>query len=286
MPFATRLSLERCAGIASAVKTVLVFSLSRAQRSVGLGDAIKSARPCRLRERLAKLVFGLANAVGGRCLATSSVGHCDGPFGSQGEYYSAIMIHIAEQIGNLLQNVVEFLCGGINLPIDRRVDKRLAAEAFLKPRSFSRCDRAKRRADQPQRRGAAMTGITYSTSGLNDRLLGVVAAIDAGGTNGALKLLTSSGATVCTFSLAVPCGTVSAGVLTFSGTLLDTSAAATGFVNAARVEDSNGSIVVSGLTIGTSAAGPYDGFLINGLGTTKITAGDVVSCPSATITGA
>lgn len=126
--------------------------------------------------------------------------------------------------------------------------------------------------------------VTYSSTAVDDRLQGVVNAIDAGGTNGNLRLLAGS-TVICTFSLARPCGTVSGGVLTFSGTLIDTSAAETGNVTGARIEDSNGNVAISGLTIGTSTMGAYDGYVLNGLGTTLITVGQVVSA-NVTITGA
>lgn len=125
--------------------------------------------------------------------------------------------------------------------------------------------------------------VDYSPAAIDDRLLGVVAAIDAGGTNGSFQLL--AGATVIsTISLAVPCGTVSGGVLTFSGTLLDPSAANTGNVNAGVIRDSNGVTVISGLTAGAPLSGS-DIIISNGLNSTLITAGQVVSLLSAQITG-
>lgn len=125
--------------------------------------------------------------------------------------------------------------------------------------------------------------ITYSTTAINDRLLGVVAAIDAGGTNGSLKLL-AGGTTISTIQLAVPSGTVNGGILTFSGTLLDPSAANTGSPTEGRIYDSNGSVVISGLTVGVPLSGA-DIAITNGLNTTKINAGQVVSLLSAQITG-
>ena len=125
--------------------------------------------------------------------------------------------------------------------------------------------------------------VVYSSTAIDFRLLGVVSAIDAGGTNGSLKLL--AGATIIsTIQLGVPCGTVSGGVLTFSGTLIDTSAAATGSVTAGAIYDSNGDVVVSGLVAGIPASGA-DILINNGLNTTLITAGQVVQVLSATITG-
>lgn len=125
--------------------------------------------------------------------------------------------------------------------------------------------------------------VVYSSTAINFRLQGVVSAVDAGGTNGSLKLL--DGATVIsTISLSVPCGTVNGGILTFSGTLLDPSAANTGSVDSGAIYDSNGSVVISGLTAGAPLSGA-DIIISNGLNSTLITAGQVVSVLSAQITG-
>ncbi len=125
--------------------------------------------------------------------------------------------------------------------------------------------------------------VTYSTTAINDRLNGVVTAIDAGGTNGSLKLLAGA-TTISTISLARPCGTVNGGILTFSGTLLDPNAANTGNPTEGRIYDSNGSVVISGLTTGIPLSGA-DIVISNGLNSTLITAGQVVSLLSAQITG-
>lgn len=126
--------------------------------------------------------------------------------------------------------------------------------------------------------------VDYSISAINYRLLGVVDAIDSGGGNGYLVLLAGS-TPVSTISLARPSGTVNGGVLTFSGTLLDTSAAATGLVNGASIYASNGTLMVSGLTVGIPPSSDYDILITNGLNSTLITAGQVVSVLSAQIAG-
>jgi hypothetical protein len=121
--------------------------------------------------------------------------------------------------------------------------------------------------------------VTYSVTAINDRLLGVVTAIGAG--NFVLK---SGATTISTIALQNPCGTVSGGVLTFTGTLLDTSAAATGAVNTAVINSSDGLTQVSGLTVGIPLSGA-DVVISNGLNSTVITAGQVVALLSAQITG-
>lgn len=123
----------------------------------------------------------------------------------------------------------------------------------------------------------------YSSTAIDFRLQGVVSAVDAGGTNGSLRLM-DGGTLVSTISLAVPCGTVSGGILTFSGTLLDPSAAATGSVDSGAIFDSNGDVVISGLTAGVPLSGA-DIIISNGLNSTLITAGQVVQVLSAQIRG-
>jgi hypothetical protein len=124
--------------------------------------------------------------------------------------------------------------------------------------------------------------IQYSQTAINDRLAGVVTAIGDSG-NGLLKLM--SGATVLsTIQLAAPCGTVNGGVLTFTGTLLDPSAANTGSASSALITDGAGNVMISGLTVGIPLSGA-DIILTNGLNSTLITAGQVVELLSGQITG-
>lgn len=125
--------------------------------------------------------------------------------------------------------------------------------------------------------------ITYSIPAINARLLGVNNAVgDAG--NGFLILLAGA-VHVSTIQLANPMGTVDNGVLTFSGTLLDVAAAATGFVTSAIITDALGVIMVSGLTVGVPPTPGYDIYISNGLNTTQIAAGQTVQVLSAQITG-
>lgn len=125
--------------------------------------------------------------------------------------------------------------------------------------------------------------VNYSLTAINDRLQGVINAIDAGGGNGNMKLL-AGGTVVSTISLARPSGTVNGGVLTFSGTLQDPSAANTGIIDGARFEDSTGSVIISGLSVGIPLASA-DVIISNGLNTTLISSGQTVQVLSAQITG-
>lgn len=123
--------------------------------------------------------------------------------------------------------------------------------------------------------------VTYNTTLKNTRLTSVVTAIDAS-SNGVLKFGAaggfSGGNLLSTITFAATAGTVSAGVLTFSGTpLVDSSAANTGTATQAKVQDGASTDVITGLTVGTSASD------IN-LSSTSIVAGQSVTLTSATIT--
>src|SRR3977135_308915 len=97
--------------------------------------------------------------------------------------------------------------------------------------------------------------VIYPVTLLNTRLQDVVNAIDAGPAAGVLRLLNSGGSTLSSLALAKPSGSVGGGILTFLGlSLIDPAAAASGLATAARIEDSTGSTVISGLTVGTSSA--------------------------------
>ena len=118
--------------------------------------------------------------------------------------------------------------------------------------------------------------VIYPVSVLNNRLQQVVNAIDAAASNGFLKLIQSGGSVAATFQLSRPCGTITGGVLTFSGLSLIDPAAAGGQVSGGVATDGDGNTVISGLTINT------DIFLTP---TTIIAAGQTVAITAATITG-
>jgi hypothetical protein len=120
--------------------------------------------------------------------------------------------------------------------------------------------------------------VTYNTTLKNTRMTDVVTAIDNGGA-GSLKIgTTGMGTTLATITFNATCGTVSGGVLTFSGTpLVCSSAAATGTAAAAIVQDGTATSVITGLTVGTSGSD------IN-LSSTSIVAGQSVTITAASIT--
>jgi hypothetical protein len=119
--------------------------------------------------------------------------------------------------------------------------------------------------------------VTYSTTLKNTRMNDVVSAIDTGGP-GYLEVGDAGMVHVLsTIHFNTVCGTVSSGVLTFSGTpLVDSSAARTGTAAAAEVFSGGNTLVISGLTVGTSGSD------IN-LSSTSIVAGQSVTITSATI---
>lgn len=124
--------------------------------------------------------------------------------------------------------------------------------------------------------------VTYTTAVKNARLDAVTAQIDAGAGAGVLQIgTTGMGTVLAEITLNDPSASAaSGGVLTFSGfPKSDTSANATGTAAAARIRDSNGTDIITGLTVGTSGSD------IN-LDSTSITSGQTVTITSATITHA
>lgn len=124
--------------------------------------------------------------------------------------------------------------------------------------------------------------VIYNTPLTNTRLTDVVNAIDAGGGHGVMLIGTVGMASILSsITLAKPCGSVANRVLTFLGLpLVDGAAAATGIAAAAQIKDSNGTIVVSGLSVGLAGSGADA--IINDA---NINVGDIVSLNTATITG-
>lgn len=123
--------------------------------------------------------------------------------------------------------------------------------------------------------------IVYTTAVKNARMSAVVNQIDAGAGAGVLQIGTTGMASILAeITLADPSGTVTGGVLTFSSfPRSDTSANNTGTAAAARIRDSNGVDIITGLSVGTTGSD------IN-LDSVSITAGQTVTITSATITHA
>lgn len=98
--------------------------------------------------------------------------------------------------------------------------------------------------------------IIYTTAAKNARMAAVRDLIDAGSGPGVLQIGTAGMATVLAeVTLGDPCGTVANGVLTFDGfPRSDTATNDAGTAAAARIRDSAGNDVITGLTVGTATA--------------------------------
>jgi hypothetical protein len=120
--------------------------------------------------------------------------------------------------------------------------------------------------------------VIYAASLRTTRMNDVKTAIDAGSGAGTIEIgTTAMASTLATITLTDPCGSVSGDVLTFTMPHSDTSADNTGTAAAARIKDSDGNIVVSGLTVGLSGTNVV-------LDSLSITAGQTVTLTAATIT--
>lgn len=123
--------------------------------------------------------------------------------------------------------------------------------------------------------------VNYTTAVKTARMTAVRDQIDGGPAAGVLQIGTAGMAAVLAeFTLNDPCGTVAGDVLTLSGfPKSDTSANNTGTAAAARIRDSTGADLVTGLTVGTSGADII-------LDSVSITTGQTVTLNSATLTHA
>lgn len=118
----------------------------------------------------------------------------------------------------------------------------------------------------------------YRTSLKTTRMTAVRDDIDSGAGAGYIEICTSAyGTVLATITLADPCGSVTGDTLTFTMPKSDTSADATGTAAIARIKESTGTVIVQGLTVGTSGTDII-------LSSLAITAGDTVTLSSATIT--
>lgn len=99
--------------------------------------------------------------------------------------------------------------------------------------------------------------VIYSTAAKTARMNAVVSQI---GSSGKIKLLSAADVVLAVFTLAATAGTVSGDTLTFSdangGTpgICNTTGAADGVASKAVITTSTDTVVVSGLTVGTTGA--------------------------------
>ena len=120
--------------------------------------------------------------------------------------------------------------------------------------------------------------VTYNATLKNTRMTDVVTAIGSGGY---LNILNVSAVVLASIPLANPAGTVTGGVLTFSGTpLTESSANASGTATSATVStavNNGGTVIITGLTVGTSATDIV-------LSSTNVVSGQPVTITAASIT--
>jgi hypothetical protein len=123
--------------------------------------------------------------------------------------------------------------------------------------------------------------VSYNAALKSARMAAVIAAIDAGAGPGTLEICSAGYAAVlATIALADPSFTESGGVITMAGVpRTDNSADATGTAALARIKDSVGNVIVSGLTVDISTGDIQ-------LNSTAVTAGQSVSITAGTITHA
>jgi hypothetical protein len=124
--------------------------------------------------------------------------------------------------------------------------------------------------------------VDYNVTVINSRLQQVVNAVDAGASNGFLRLLSAGNSIVSSFQLSKPSMFIGNGVATFNGLSLIDPAAVGGTAVGARVEDSNGNVVISGLIVNNSTSAPPDIILSP---SNIIATGQTVALTAATITG-
>jgi hypothetical protein len=124
--------------------------------------------------------------------------------------------------------------------------------------------------------------VNYNVTVRTNRLQQAINAIDAGPSSGFLRLLDPLGNVLSSLQLARPSATVLNGIATFNGlALIDPAAAAGGTIAGGRIEDSTGTIVISGL----SASTPGSTADIIFAPTNIISAGQTVAITAASITG-
>lgn len=121
-------------------------------------------------------------------------------------------------------------------------------------------------------------GVIYRSTLRTTRMDAVKTDIDSGVGAATLEIGTSGfGSTLLTFTLSDPCGTVSGDVLTLSGMPKNANASAGGVAAEARIKESGGTVIVSGLTVGTSGTNVI-------ISNTTITNGAAYSLTAGTIT--
>jgi hypothetical protein len=122
--------------------------------------------------------------------------------------------------------------------------------------------------------------LNYRASLKTTRMNAVVTDLDNNAAAATLEIGTAAFAAVlCSIVLGDPSFTVAADVMTMAGTPRSATAGATGTAAAARYKDGGGTIIISGMTVGTSGSD------VN-LNSVAIVSGQTITITSATHTHA
>jgi hypothetical protein len=124
--------------------------------------------------------------------------------------------------------------------------------------------------------------VVYNIATRNNRLDQVLNALDEATPPGNFQLLDSGGNVLATMQLQQPAGTVTGGVLSFSGlSLIAPAASASGTAAFGQMTDGNGAVIISGLLV-NAATGKTD---ITMTPSAAVIAGQTIALTFATITG-
>ena len=122
-------------------------------------------------------------------------------------------------------------------------------------------------------------GVVYRSTLRTTRMTAVETDIDSGSGAATLEIGTTGFSSVLvTFTLSDPAGTVSGDVLTGAGMPKSATAGNTGTAAEARIKESGGTVIISGLTVGTTGTN----VIISP--STTITSGQTCNLTALTIT--
>lgn len=120
--------------------------------------------------------------------------------------------------------------------------------------------------------------VTYSNSLKDTRMTAVITALDAGAGAATLEICSAAYASVlCIITLNKPSFTMASQQITMNGVPKSGVAGNTGTAALARLKESGGTVIIQGLTVGTSGSDMN-------LNSTSITSGQTVTLTAGTIT--
>jgi len=120
--------------------------------------------------------------------------------------------------------------------------------------------------------------VTYANALKDTRMQAVVTAVDAGGSAGTMEICTAGYAAVLgAITLQRPSFSEAAQTITVAGVPLSATAGNSGTAAVARIKDSGGNVIVSGLTVGTSGTDVI-------ISSTGVSSGQQLTLTAGTIT--